>query len=119
MLERRSGLRRRAYYGGRLAFHARTATIDCIVRNLSAEGAQIELGNPAAVSDRVDLSITHQGVSYFGRIVWRRKNSAGLWLDAPRRQGSELPLDLALRIRATERVNAQLRARLAQLQSEF
>lgn len=119
MNERRNGLRRRVYYGARLAFHGRAATFDCIVRNLSQDGAQIELDNPAAVPERVDLSIACKGVAYFGRIVWRRHNRAGLWLDPPRRQPSELPLDLALRIRATERVNVQLRARLAQLQSEF
>ncbi|WP_322517422.1 PilZ domain-containing protein [Rhodopseudomonas palustris] len=119
MFERRSSLRRRVYYGGRLAFQARTATIDCVVRNLSAEGAQIEFDNPAAVPDRMELVIARQSIAYLGRIVWRRQNRAGLRLDAPRRQPSELPLDLALRIRATERVNVQLRARLAQLRSEF
>jgi len=119
MHERRNSLRRRVYYGARLAFHGRTATFDCIVRNLSQDGAQIEFDNPAAVPDRVDLSIARQGIAYFGRIVWRRENRAGLRLDPPRRQASELPLDLALRIRAIERVNVQLRARLAQLQSEF
>jgi hypothetical protein len=118
MVERRTSLRRRVYYGGRLAFRARTATIDCIVRNFSTGGAKIELDYPAAAPDRVDLTIARTGIAYLGRIVWRSGRLAGLSLETTQRQDSSLRLDIALRLRATERVNRQLRARLVQLQSE-
>jgi len=119
MVERRTTSRRRVYYGGRIAFHARTSTLDCIVRNVSESGARVELDNPAVLPDQVDLTIARQGVSYFARIVWRRANMAGVALDGPRRHVAALPLDLALRLRATERINRQLRARLIRLCSEF
>ncbi|MFZ5737808.1 MAG: PilZ domain-containing protein [Pseudomonadota bacterium] len=119
MVDRRSTCRQRVYYGGRLAFHERTSTFDCIVRNYSEGGAKIELGNPAAVPDTVELLIARQGVAYFGRIVWRRENVAGLALHGPRRHVASLPLDIALRLRATERINRQLRAELIRLRSEF
>jgi len=118
MMDRRAGFRRRVYYGGRLAFHGRKATMDCIVRNFSAGGAKIELDSPATIPDRVDLTIARHGIAYFGRVVWRHERLAGLALETPQRQVAAVPLDLALRLRAADRINRQLRARLLQLTSE-
>lgn len=118
MFDRRRTFRRRVYYGGRLVFHKRSSTFDCIVRNFSEVGAKVEVDNPAAVPDAVELLIARQGVAYFGRVVWRLDHMAGLVLETPRRHLASLPLDIALRLRATERVNQQLRARLIQLRSE-
>lgn len=119
MFDRRCTARQRVYYGGRLVFQARASTFDCIVRNFSGNGAQVEVDNPAAVPDTVELMIPRQGICYFGRIVWRLENMAGLVLETPRRHVDSLPLDIALRLRATERVNQQLRTQLSDLRSQF
>jgi hypothetical protein len=118
MLERRHHQRRRVYYGGRIAFHRRTASIDCIVRNFSSDGAKVQLECPAVVPDLVDLTIARKGVAFLARVVWRRADEAGLVLHSPRTVEPELPLDIALRIRATERANQSLRNQIEQLRSE-
>jgi hypothetical protein len=92
--------------------------MDCIVRNFTPGGAKVELSCPAAVPDLVDLSIARKGIAYIARVVWRRDNEAGLVLHSPQRAASELPLDIALRIRATERANRELRHQIEQLRSE-
>lgn len=119
MLDRRRHLRRRVYYGGRIAFHRRTSTLDCIVRNFSPDGAKVQLSCPAAVPDLVDLTIARQGVAYLARVVWRREGEAGLVLHSPQRIVSELPLDIALRMRVIERANRKLRQQAEQLRSEY
>jgi hypothetical protein len=92
--------------------------MDCIVRNFTPDGAKVEMNCPAAVPDLVDLTITSKGVAFLARVVWRRQNEAGLVLHSPQRVESELPLDVALRIRATERANRMLRNQVEQLRSE-
>lgn len=92
--------------------------MDCVVRNFTPDGAKVELNCPAAVPDLVDLTIARKGIAYLARVVWRRDNEAGLVLHSPQRAASELPLDIALRIRATERANRKLRQQIEQLRSE-
>ncbi len=55
MLERRHHHRNRVFYGGHIAFNARNATLDCVVRNFSPRGAKIEFENSAMLPDQVDF----------------------------------------------------------------
>ena len=78
MLERRQFPRNRVYYGGMVAFNARSSTLACVVRNFSPRGARIEFENSAAMPDRVDFEIERRGLSCLARLVWRDRNAAGL-----------------------------------------
>jgi hypothetical protein len=118
MQERRRSFRGRVYYGGRLAFHDRKSTIDCVVRNFSGSGARIELESLVTVPDQVDLTIPRKGMAFLGRIIWRREKQAGLALHHPKHLRAEMPLDVALRMRATERAKQRLRQQLDLLRSE-
>jgi hypothetical protein len=57
--------------GGALAF-------DCIVTNLSTEGARLELPVPVVSLQRLTLEIPERNVKCAARIVWRRGNSLGV-----------------------------------------
>ena len=57
MLERRQFPRDRVYYGGMVAFNARSSTLACVVRNFSPRGARIEFENSAAMPEQVDFEI--------------------------------------------------------------
>jgi PilZ domain len=123
MLERRQWPRSRVYYGGLVAFNARNSTLACVVRNFSKRGAKIEFENSTMLPDRVDFEIERRGLSRRARLVWRDHNAAGLVFSDLQNTVEEtsdvIPLDLARKLRATERANRRLQSRLDQLLSEL
>jgi hypothetical protein len=119
MLDRRQNFRGRVYYGGRVAFNDRKSTIDCIVRNFTPTGAKVAFANAALLPDEVDLTIPRKGVAYLARVVWRNRDEAGLAFGNPRRLNDAVPLDAALRQRASERARKKLQQRVEQLGSEY
>ena len=123
MMERRQHPRNRVYYGGMIAFNARNSTLACVVRNFSQRGAKIEFENSAMVPDRVDFEIERRGLSCQAHLVWRDRNAAGLAFsnvqETVRETSDVIPLDLARKLRATERANRQLQSRLDQFLTEL
>jgi len=123
MLERRQHPRNRVYYGGMVAFNARNSTLACIVRNFSKCGAKIEFENSTMLPDRVDFEIERRGLSCRAHLIWRDRNAAGLAFSDAQKTVQEtsdvIPLDLARKLRAAERANRRLQARLDQLLSEL
>ena len=118
MLERRRHQRNRVYYGGMVAFNARNSTLDCVVRNFSQRGAKIEFENSTMLPDRVDFEI-ERSLSCRAQLVWRDQNAAGLVFSDVQETSDVIPLDLARKLRATERANRRLQSRLDQLLSEL
>ena len=119
MLERRQDPRNRVYYGGMVAFNARSSTLACTVRNFSRQGAKIEFDNSTMLPDRVDFEIERRGLSCRAHLVWRDRNAAGLAFSNVQETSDVIPLDLARKLRATERANRQLQSRLDQFLSEL
>ena len=60
MLERRKSIRGRTFLGGSITVPERNATLDCLVRNLSPEGAKLAVDGPTAVPDEFDLTISKE-----------------------------------------------------------
>lgn len=118
MSERRQQPRNRVYYGGKVAFNARNATLDCVVRNFSMFGAKVEFEGTALVPDEVDFEIERKGISCLARMVWRDRHAAGLVFANVHETSAVIPLGWALKLRASERANRQLQSRLDQLRSE-
>jgi hypothetical protein len=123
MLERRQLPRNRVYCGGMIASNARNSTLACIVRDFSKRGAKVEFENSTMLPDRVDFEIERRGLSCLARLVWRDRNAAGLVFsnaqETAQETGEIIPLDLARKLRATERANRRLQSRLDQLLSEL
>ena len=123
MLERRQHPRNRVYYGGMIAFNARNSTLACVVRNVSLRGAKVEFDDSTLLPDRVDFEIARSGLSCSARLVWRDAKAAGLVFSNGRETaqgtGEIIPLDLARKLRATERANQRLQSRLDQFLTEF
>ena len=123
MLERRQFPRDRVYYGGMVAFNARSSTLACVVRNFRPRGARIEFKNPATMHEQVDFEIARRGLSCLARLVWCDRKAAVLAFSNVRESnaqqtGEVIPLDWARRLRATEKENSKLRSRLDQILSE-
>ena len=117
MLERRKSARSRAIYLGRILYHDRLSTIDCVIRNISDDGAKIEFDNLALLPDEFDLFIGKKGRALRAKIAWCGANRAGLVFATATRNGV-ISLDYERRLRRCDAERRRLQNRLAQLLSE-
>ncbi|SMQ85812.1 diguanylate cyclase with GAF sensor [Devosia lucknowensis] len=70
--------RRRVLKAGRLVFNARRSTLDCTVRALWENGAEIQVASPADIPEEVTLEVVSSGHSWDARVVQRRPTSLEL-----------------------------------------
>jgi PilZ domain-containing protein len=75
MDEPRNYPRRRVLKSGIIGFG--TTSVPCIVRNLSATGAALEINTPLCFSDRFTLIVPSDGLRKPCQIVWRRERRHG------------------------------------------
>lgn len=113
-VEKRPATRIRTIMNGRIMFNNRSATLDCLVRNLSETGAKLEVSGAVTVPERFELDIPRKGVRRRARMVWRREGEMGVAFEDA---AAEAPADesMADRVKRLEEENARLRARVAEL----
>jgi hypothetical protein len=79
MIERREHARDKVIYGGVASLDGGKTTKDCVIRNLSAHGAQIEFDKAKlSPGERMALTIARKGRSFLARIIWWRDNLVGI-----------------------------------------
>jgi hypothetical protein len=81
MQDRRGSVRRRTYLCGRIAFNSHGSTVDCIVRNLSHNGAMLEFAEPMRAPGEFDFHIVGKAESRHGRLIWRDGTRIGVVTD--------------------------------------
>ena len=77
MAEHRSSQRQRTYKGGRINAKGRPG-IDCLIRNLSDEGACLEVDNALVPTDEFDLVILPEYFNRRCRVAWRKPKRIGI-----------------------------------------
>jgi hypothetical protein len=82
MDERRSHKRRRTFKGGKMIFNKGLSVRDCIIRDLSDEGARLELTTPVGIPDQFEIIIAPDRVRRFCKTVWRSSNQIGVLFHA-------------------------------------
>ena len=117
MLDRRQNARDKVIYGGVVEIGERGATRDCVVRNISEQGASLEFSNVIKLpKEQMSLTIARKGRSFLARIIWWRDNFVGVAFSS---QHPDLPVsDLAERLRKSERKKRQLQRRIKELIGE-
>jgi hypothetical protein len=115
MLDRRQSPRDKVIYGGVAEIGERGASRDCVVRNISENGAHLEFSNDVRLpKEQILLTIARKGRSVLARIIWWRDNFVGVAFNSE--SSSELPgSDLAERLRQSEKKKRQLQRRIKQL----
>lgn len=113
-VERRKKPRLRSLLGGRVSFNQKSSTLDCVVRNVSEDGALLLISDSIALPNAFDLDIARHQRSYVARIRWRDGEKVGVAFDAPS-AGEIVPLDMARRLKHCEQDNARLKSRIRQL----
>ncbi len=113
MQERREHQRRLTYLGGQAAFGWRYCALDCLVRNLSQNGAQLVFSEHPLIPDEFDLMIAHTGDSRRARIAWRYQAKIGVRFAAY--DDGRRSVEAAREIRALREQNVVLTRRIADL----
>jgi hypothetical protein len=80
MLERRKTSRHRTLKAGTIAFN-RAAGISCMVRNISAAGACLEVSSPFGIPDDFTLVIENDHIQRPCHVTWRRDRRLGVAFD--------------------------------------
>jgi hypothetical protein len=117
MLDRRQSARDKVVYGGVAEMADSGASRECVVRNISKDGAHLEFSNNVALpKESVRLTIARKGRSVLARIIWWRDNFVGVAFQS---DSYELPgSDLAERLRQSEKKKRQLQRRIRDLIGE-
>ncbi len=115
MLDRRQSARDKVIYGGVAEIDERSGSRDCVVRNISENGAHLEFSNDVRLpKDTMLLTVARKGRSFLARIIWWRDNFVGVAFSSE--TPYELPgSDLAERLRKSEMKKRQLQRRIKQL----
>jgi hypothetical protein len=108
MMDRRQERRRRSLLGGKLSFNHRRSLFDCVIRNFSGSGALLVFADATMLPMDFDIQVAHWKEAFHARLVWRRREHAGVILDefVP----TAISLDDVRRAKALRRENQQLRA---------
>ena len=78
MMERRESPRDKVVYGGVAEIDERT-TRDCVVRDISENGANLEFKDAIRLSkEQISLTIARKGRSFLAKIIWWRDNFVGV-----------------------------------------
>jgi PilZ domain-containing protein len=76
MFERRAQPRQRIFKAGTIEFDGRA--VNCIVRNISASGAALEVASPAGIPHEITLHIETHELRQHSYIVWRKEKRIGV-----------------------------------------
>jgi hypothetical protein len=114
MLDRRQSARDKVIYGGVAKIDERGTTKECVVRNISENGAHIEFSNIIKLpKEQMLLTIARKGRSFLAKVIWWRDNFVGV---AFRSEAPSAPVsDLEERLRKSEQKKRQLQRRIKEL----
>lgn len=81
--ERRRERRQRVLKGALVIFGKHTQVFDCLVRNLSSEGAKLSLESTVGVPDEFEVLIHGEYRIAPARLVWRKDKEIGARFTGP------------------------------------
>ena len=114
MRDRREIVRDKVMYGGVAEIGDHGATRECIVRNISDNGANIEFSNDFQLpKEQLSLRIARKGRSFMAKVIWWRDNFVGVAFTAE--SPAEPVSDLEERLRKSEIKKRQLQRRINEL----
>jgi hypothetical protein len=116
MQDRRERVRDKVFLGGVAQISEHGSTMDCVVRNISEDGACVEFPSSTRLPEQINLTIGRKGRSFLAEMIWRQANRVGL---AFRTMVTDAPAnDLDARLRRSEQKKRQLQRRIKQLLGE-
>jgi hypothetical protein len=121
--ERRTLLRKRSFLQGRLYFNNRRSSLDCLVRDISPQGAKLKVSDSIAIPEFVELHIPNKDETYRAKVQWRTGFEIGVTFENDQEAPSIVlgagPADLLERVRRLEAEVASLHRKVNELQNEL
>ena len=77
-VEKRAEHRHRVLKGGTVHFNKGYSSLECVIRDLSASGARIQMGETFGVPSRFTLSISGESTRIEASVRWRNARYIGL-----------------------------------------
>ena len=117
MVERRRSVRQKSFLRGRVYFNKGRELADCLVRDLSNQGARIIFSDSINIPALIDLHIPQKDYNVRARVIWRQGVEIGLAFPDADLVPSAPPQsnDLAERVSKIETEIAQMRRTLRSL----
>jgi hypothetical protein len=78
MLDRRQSPRFKTYKAAQVVFNGRWSTLDCLVRNLSGQGACLEIPSTVDIPVTFSMMSKQEKTEQTCRLVWRTKHHVGV-----------------------------------------
>ncbi len=121
MAERRRSVRNKSFLRGCVYFNKRRGAMDCLIRDISDEGARIIFSDAVSVPDVVELYSPQKEQIVRAHVKWRHGDEVGLAFPAAGSAAGAAPEfgELAQRVAHLESEIAVLRRTLKQLKSEL
>jgi len=120
MGERRHSIRQKSFLRGCVYFNKRRNAFDCLIRDISSEGARIIFSDTVSVPDVVELYIPQKEQTVRARVQWRHGDEIGLaFPDALRAAEGTSQGELAMRVAQLETEIVSLRRVLKRLKTEI
>jgi hypothetical protein len=120
MKERRTVARQKSFLQGRIYFNNRRSSVDCLIRDISEQGARLKFSGAVATPDVVELYIPHKDETYRAKILWRIGEQVGVSFGAneesPPLAPGATPADLSGRVHKLEHDLAALQRKFNELQ---
>lgn len=119
MDERRRSSRLKSFIKGTLRFENGRSCVDCLVRDLSDDGARLKLSAIVPTPDVLDLYMPSKDETRRIRIRWRRADELGVEFVDRRHDDTDAaaPTDLEGRVAHLEKEVAALRRALADVRA--
>jgi hypothetical protein len=121
MTERRSGSRQKSFLQGRIFFNNRRTSVDCLVRDISEQGARLKFASMTVTPDVVDLYIPNKEETYRAKVQWRTADEIGVGFgpeeSAPPLVPGAPSADLSARIHKLESDLAALQRKFNEMQA--
>ncbi|MGH6673046.1 MAG: PilZ domain-containing protein [Xanthobacteraceae bacterium] len=120
MGERRHSIRKKSFLRGRVLFNKGRSAFDCLIRDISGDGARIIFSDTVSMPDVVDLYIPQKEQTLRARVQWRHGDEIGLaFPEASAAVDGAADGELAARVARLESELAALRRMLNRLKKDI
>ncbi len=78
MIERRALVRHKTFFKGRIYFNNKLSSMDCMVRDATANGGRLEVSDSVALPNAFEIYLPNKDEYFHAKVVWRRGGSLGI-----------------------------------------
>jgi len=119
MGERRGSARQKSFLQGRILFNNRRSVIDCLIRDISADGARLILSQTGILPDVIELHIPQKEETLRARVQRRSDGEVGVHFIADTAAPAVPSGDLAERVKQLEAEVAAIKRLVKKLKADM